>query len=225
MMEASDDDRSSHVLTCHTAPVRCDTLITFFCRSFCVFSCQLTANITRFLFSLFCKQHETGRHLRVCGRIESALSDRLAQIQLEARHERITGGWERTVRPSGDASGSEQVGVAKSGIKRSLEEERGSAEIGRSSETIARVVRSPQRRNRRGGKKNRSRGRFVGIFRRGRGDDNGLDWESVDEDEAEAVLARIESMNIEEGEEDDETSFQITTENMRRLLWPIMALS
>ena len=35
-MEASDDDRSSHVLTCHTAPVRCDTFLTFFCRSFCV---------------------------------------------------------------------------------------------------------------------------------------------------------------------------------------------
>ena len=36
------------------------------------------------------------------------------------------------------------------------------------------------------------------------GDDNGSDWESVDEDEAEAVLARIESMNIEEGEEDED---------------------
>ena len=88
--------------------------------------------------------------------------------------------------------------------KRALEEERGSAEIGRSSETIARVVRSSQRRNRRGGEKNRGRGRFVGIFRRGDGDDNGSDWESVDEDEAEAVLARIESMNIEEGEEDED---------------------
>ena len=36
------------------------------------------------------------------------------------------------------------------------------------------------------------------------GDDNGSVWESVDEDEAEAVLARIESMNIEEGEEDED---------------------
>ena len=84
-MEASDDDRSSHGLTCHTAPVRFSSLKkpsvqTLF--SFPFFFLFLDATISDggakiFPFARYLK---TGRHLRVYGRIESALSNRLAQI-------------------------------------------------------------------------------------------------------------------------------------------------
>ena len=84
-MEASDDDRSSHGLTCHTAPVRFSSLkkaqrsnallVSFF---FLFLDATISDGGAKiFPFARYLK---TGRHLRVYGRIESALSNRLAQI-------------------------------------------------------------------------------------------------------------------------------------------------
>ena len=86
-MEASDDDRSSHGLTCHTAPVRFSSFkkSPAFMRSsrlrfFVLFLDEATISDGGVKIFPFARYLKTGRHLRVYGRIESALSNRLAQI-------------------------------------------------------------------------------------------------------------------------------------------------
>ena len=205
-MEASDDDRSSHVLTCHTAPVRCDTLLTFFCRSFCV--CVSTdGEHYSFSFLNFLNNTKQGVIFESVDELKAHYRTDWHRYNLK----RDTNGlpvvgkelFDRVLMQAEASKSAAQKVVSNAHLKRKEEVPRSVARARRLQEWCDHhrdEIEEAERKIAAGED-------LWESSEEEEDDDNdggGSGWESVDEDEAEAILARIESMNIEEGVEEEE---------------------